>query len=75
MNIELKNKAAYDLALEYVRQNNAMKVSTELTLEDQVENFKKTYMTEYSNALIIYHKSFIGVFPNFLITALKVQAD
>jgi hypothetical protein len=43
MNIELKNKAAYDLALEYVRQNNAMKVSTELTLEDQVENFKKTY--------------------------------
>ena len=39
MNTELKNKAAYDLTLEYIRQNSKMKASSETTLE----NFKKIY--------------------------------
>lgn len=43
MNSELKNKASYDLTLEYIRQNSKMKVSSETTLEKQVENFKKIY--------------------------------
>ncbi len=43
MNSELKNKAAYDLTLEYIRQNNLMKKSTEITLEKQVKNFKNIY--------------------------------
>ncbi len=43
MNTELKNKAAYDLTMEYIRQNAKMKVSSETTLEKQVENFKKIY--------------------------------
>lgn len=43
MNTELKNKAAYDLTLEYIRQNSKMKISSETTLEKQVENFKKIY--------------------------------
>lgn len=43
MNTELKYKAAYDLTLEYIRQNNKMKVSSETTLEKQIENFKKIY--------------------------------
>ena len=38
MNPELTNKAAYDLALEYTRQNNLLKRSTE-----QIENFKKIH--------------------------------
>jgi hypothetical protein len=43
MNPDLKNKAAYDLTMEYIHQNNKMKVSSEITLEKQVENFKKIY--------------------------------
>ena len=43
MNPELTNKAAYDLALEYTRQNNLLKRSTEVTLEQQIENFKKIH--------------------------------
>ena len=43
MNPELVNKAAYDLALEYTHQNNLLKKSTEITLERQVENFKKLH--------------------------------
>lgn len=43
MNTELKNKTAYDLTMEYIRQNAKMKVSSETTLEKQVENFKKIY--------------------------------
>lgn len=44
MNPELTNKAAYDLALEYIHQNNLLKRSTEVTLEQQqIENFKKIH--------------------------------
>ena len=43
MNPELTNKAAYDLALEYTRKNNLLKRSTEVTLEQQIENFKKIH--------------------------------
>ena len=40
MNPELTNKAAYDLALEYI---HLLKRSTEVTLEQQIENFKKIH--------------------------------
>lgn len=43
MNPELTNKVAYDLALEYIHQNNLLKRSTEVTLEQQIENFKKIH--------------------------------
>ena len=43
MNTEMKNKAAYDLAMEHIRQNNRMKESTETTLKNQVEHFKNIY--------------------------------
>lgn len=43
MNPELINKAAYDLALEYTHQNNLLKRSTEVTLEQQIDNFKKIH--------------------------------
>lgn len=43
MNPELINKAAYDLVLEYTHQNNLLKRSTEVTLEQQIENFKKIH--------------------------------
>lgn len=43
MNPDLTNKAAYDLALEYTRQNSLLTKSTEVTLEQQIENFKKLH--------------------------------
>lgn len=73
MNPELTNKAAYDLALEYTRQNNLLKRSTEVTLEQQIENFKKIH-NEILKCLNNYN-SLIGVFPNFLTIELKIIAD
>ena len=43
MNTEMKEKAAYDLTMEHIRQNNRMKESCETTLEKQVEHFKTIY--------------------------------
>ena len=42
MDTELK-KVAYDLTMEYFRQNNKMKVSYEITLEKRVKDFKEIY--------------------------------
>lgn len=42
MDTELK-KVAYDLTIEYFRKNNKMKVSSEITLEERVKDFKETY--------------------------------
>lgn len=43
MNPQMKEKAAYDLAIEYIRQNKRMKESTEITLESQVKHFQSIY--------------------------------
>ncbi|WP_288682239.1 hypothetical protein [uncultured Eubacterium sp.] len=40
---DFKNQVAYDLTLEYIRQNNMMKVSSEKTLENRIEDFRKIY--------------------------------
>lgn len=43
MNTQMKEKAAYDLAMEHIRQNNRMKESNEITLENQVKHFQNIY--------------------------------
>lgn len=43
MNTQMKEKAAYDLAIEHIRQNNRMKESNETTLENQVKHFQTIY--------------------------------
>lgn len=43
MDTNMKNMAAYDLAMEHIRQNKRMKESNEVTLESQVEHFINIY--------------------------------
>ena len=43
MDIVTKDKTTYDLAIEYMRQNNKMKISPEISLETRIKEFKEVY--------------------------------
>ena len=43
MNEKFDNKAAYDLTLEYFRQNHSMKESMDFKLENCINKFKNKY--------------------------------
>ncbi len=43
MDIVTKDKATYDLTIEYMRQNNKMKISPEISLKTRIKEFKEVY--------------------------------
>ena len=43
MNADSKKKIAYDLTLEYVKQNNIMKVNMDSTIPKRIKSVNKIY--------------------------------
>ena len=43
MNIELQKKIAYELTMEYIRQNNLLKESSEKTTAEKIQQIKNKY--------------------------------
>ena len=49
MNADSKKKIAYDLTLEYVKQNNIMKVNMDSTIPKSINTVEKIYNEIYAS--------------------------
>ncbi len=49
MNTDSKRKIAYDLTLEYVKQNNIMKVNMDSTIPKSIDTIEKIYNEIYNS--------------------------
>ena len=49
MNTEIRKKIAYDLTLEYVKQNNIMKVNMDSTIPKSINTVEKIYNEIYAS--------------------------